>query len=225
MANNAQLPEIQHPLKENKISKTKAGSLKTRSKKSSENDSIKSEDASHKIVEEHTTSGNHCAGNENNGIANYKLGNFIAKNKYESATKKEADEVCCSQYSSPVDDSLVDKRPSGIAETYNKRPTFFCWIRSWWPFWKSNAKSDDLTAQQNNVVSHLEDKKLSELDWNVFHSGKPKLFSSDSFWNDLESFIFTPKGSLLVSKSKSRLVCIIVLYTSSKKVHFAMDIG
>ncbi|RDX69328.1 hypothetical protein CR513_51570, partial [Mucuna pruriens] len=209
---NAQLAEIQQPFKDSKFSKTKTGSLKTRSKKSSDNDSVKSEEASHKIIEKHTTSGIYCAGNEqttmgNNGIANYELGNFKGKNKYESPTRKETDEVCFHPYSS-VDDSLV-----------GKRPTFFSWIRSWWPFSKSNAKSDDLAAHQNKVVSHLEDSKLSELDQtvsdfeesklseldqNVIYSGKPELFSSGSFWNDLESFIFTPKGSLLVSQSKQR---------------------
>ncbi|TKY73873.1 peroxisome protein [Spatholobus suberectus] len=218
---NAQVPEIQQPSKDKKYSETKTSSLKTRSKKSSDNDNVKSEDASHKIVGKHTTSGNHCTGNdhttmENNGAANCELGNFKAKNKYESPTRKEADEVCCS---STVDDSLVDKRLSGIAETYNKRPTFFSWIRSWWPFWKSNAKSDDSAAHQNKVVSNLEDSKLleldqtvshfeepklSELDQNVIRSGKPELFSSGSFWSDLESFISKPKGSLLVSQSKNR---------------------
>ncbi|XP_020210769.1 uncharacterized protein LOC109795685 [Cajanus cajan] len=219
---DAQIPKIQPPSMENKFSKTKIGSLKTRSKKSSGNDNFKSEDASHKIVEKHTTSGSHCAGNdhttvEHNGIANYDLGNFKAKNKCENPTK--ADEVCCSPYSSPVDKNLSEKRVDGIAETYNKRPTFFRWIRSWWPFWRSNAKFDDLDAHQNKVVSHLEDSKLSEMDQtvshfeepkvsepdqNVIHSRKPELFSSVSFWNDLESFIFTPKGSLIVSQSKSR---------------------
>nr|KYP69395.1 hypothetical protein KK1_008585 [Cajanus cajan] len=147
---DAQIPKIQPPSMENKFSKTKIGSLKTRSKKSSGNDNFKSEDASHKIVEKHTTS---------------------------------------------VDKNLSEKRVDGIAETYNKRPTFFRWIRSWWPFWRSNAKFDDLDAHQNKVVKP---------DQNVIHSRKPELFSSVSFWNDLESFIFTPKGSLIVSQSKSR---------------------
>ncbi|KAH1112537.1 hypothetical protein AAZX31_04G197400 [Glycine max] len=221
---NAQLPEIQQPSKEIKFSKTKTSSFKSRSKKSSDNDNVKFEDASHTIVEKHTTSGNHHARNdhktmENNGVANYELGNCKAKNNYESPTRKKADEVCCSPYSPPVDDLLVDKRLSGIAETYNKRPTFFSWTRSWWSFWKSNAKSDDLEAHQNKVasqledpkvsevdqtVSHFEEPKLSELDQNVICSGKVELISSGSFWKDLESFIFSPEGSLLVSQSKNR---------------------
>ncbi|CAJ1974624.1 unnamed protein product [Sphenostylis stenocarpa] len=220
---NAQQLEIQQPPKKNKFSKSKTSSLKAKSKRSSDIGNVKSEDASHKTIEKHTTSGNPYAGNDNttmedNGTGNYELGNFKARNKHESPTRKVAAEVCFSPYSSPVDDSLIDRTHSGIADTYNRRPTFFSWIRSWCPFWKSNAKSDDLAAQQNKVESHLEDSKaevdqtvsqfeepaLSELDQNVVHYRQPELFSSGSFWNDLESFIFMPKGSLLISQSKNR---------------------
>jgi len=228
---------------ENKISKTKTRSLKSRSKTSSDIDSVKSEYASCKPVEKHTASGNYHVGNdhttmEKNGTGNYELGNFKAMNKFESPTRKEADGVCFSPFSSPVKYSLIGRTFGRIAETYKTRPSFFRWIRSWWPIWKSNAKSDDLAAHQNKVVSHLEDSKsemnqtvshfeepkLSELDQNVLHSRKPQLFSSGSFWNDLKSFIFSPKGSLLISQSKTRLVCMIVLYQSLKNIPFDIDI-
>ncbi|TKY73874.1 Meiosis arrest female protein 1-like [Spatholobus suberectus] len=85
-----------------------------------------------------------------------------------------------------------------------------------------SAKSGDSIAHQNNLVSHFEDSnsseldqtvqtvndfeepKLSELNQNVICSGKPESFSSGSFWNDMESFIFTLKGSFIVSQSKNR---------------------
>lgn len=60
----------------------------------------------------------------------------------------------------------------------------------------------------------LEETKPSDPDHDVIQSGKPELFSSGSFWSDMESFVFTPKGSLLLSQSKSRLECIIVLHLS-----------
>ncbi|CAJ1974670.1 unnamed protein product [Sphenostylis stenocarpa] len=134
---NAQQLETQQSSKENKFSKTKTSSLKAKSKRSSDIGNVKSEDASHKTIEKHTTSGNRYAGNDNTTIEDN------------------------------VDDSLIDRTHSGIADTYNRRPTFFSWIRSWWPFWKSNAKSDDLAAHQNKVESHLEDSKA-----------EPELFSS-----------------------------------------------
>ncbi|KAK7353610.1 hypothetical protein VNO80_19061 [Phaseolus coccineus] len=83
---------------------------------------------------------------------------------------------------------------------------------------ESSAKSDDLSACQTNVVSlledsisseldqtigHFEDSNKSELDQNVICSGKPELFSCGYFWNDMESFIFTIKGSFLVSCQKT----------------------
>ncbi|KAK7330596.1 hypothetical protein VNO77_24792 [Canavalia gladiata] len=223
---NAQQSEFQLPPKDNKVSKAKMGSLKMTSQKPSDSDIVRSDskDASHKILEKHTTLGDNSAGKdhtlvENNAIANYESENFKAKNKYESPTGKDVVEVFGSSYSSPTDDSLVDKRPGGSAETYSRSPTFFGWIRSWWPSWKSNTKYDDSASHQEKVVSHVEDSKLfepdqtvshfeepklSELDQNASHSGKPELFSSVSFWDDMESFVFTPKGSLLFSQSKSR---------------------
>ncbi|WJX34602.1 hypothetical protein P8452_22702 [Trifolium repens] len=238
-----------------------------RSKKLSNDDIVRSVDASPKVLEEYTTSGNPSAGIdqtmvENNDIAIYESGKEVddqipyssAKNKHENQPRnrhenqpiKEVDDQ--SPYSSAAGDS---QRPDG-AETYSKRSTFFNWIRNWWPFWKSNAKDDDLTVHQNKVTSNFEDSKLSELDQiasnleepkplephqDVSHSGKPEdsklseldqtannleepqrfephqdvnqsgkpvLFSSGSFWNEMESFVFSPKGSLLISQSRSR---------------------
>jgi hypothetical protein len=240
-----------------------------RSKKLSNDDIVRSVDASPKVLEEYTTSGNPSAGIdqtmvENNDIAIYESGKEVddqipyssAKNKHENQPRnrhetqpiKEVDDQ--SPYSSAAGDS---QRPDG-AETYSKRSTFFNWIRNWWPFWKSNAKDDDLTVHQNKVTSNFEDSKLSELDQtasnleepkplephqDVSHSGKPEdsklseldqtannleepqrfephqdvnqsgkpvLFSSGSFWNEMESFVFSPKGSLLISQSRSRFV-------------------
>ncbi|KAK7265583.1 hypothetical protein RJT34_33204 [Clitoria ternatea] len=216
---------IQLTPKDIKVSETEMVSLETTSQKLSGDDNVKSEDASHRIMEEHTTSVDHSAGNdyatvENKVIANKKLGNFEAKNKYENPTKKEVVEEFLSSCSSTSDDSLVDKVHDGSAEPYNENPTtFFGRIRSWWPFRRSSAKYDDLTAHQNKVVSHVQDSRLSkrdqivshfeepelsELDQNVSCSGNPELFSSVSFWNEMESFVFAPKGSLLFSQSGSR---------------------
>lgn len=261
---NAQLSNIQLPPKDNEESKTKMDSFKMRSKKSSDNDVVRSKDASPNFFEKYTTSGNR-SDVENNDIANSESGKFKAKNKHENQTRKEVDELCPSSYSSQVDDSLVEKRPDVSAETYSKSSTFFSWIRSWWPFWKRSAKSDDLPAHQNKMVSNSEDPKLSELDQtanhfeepkssevhetashfkepnssemhqtashfeepksselhqDVSHSAKPELFSNGSFWNVMESFVFTPKGSLLFSQSRSRFVCIIVFYRSFEKISF-----
>ncbi|KAL2657369.1 hypothetical protein AAZX31_04G197500 [Glycine max] len=223
----AQLSKIQPQLKDDQLSKTKPDSLKMSSKGSSDDDIVGSENASRKSQERYTTSMNRSAGIDQTavddiGTANHESGNFRAMYKCVNPTRKEVDNVCHSPYAFPVDDSLVDKKSGGSDETYRKGPTFFGWIRSQWQFWKGNAKSGDSTAHQNKLVNHFEDSnsselvdqtvqtvsdfedKSSELDQNAICSGKPELFSSCSFWNDMESFIFTLKGSLIASQSKNR---------------------
>ena len=295
---DAQLSETQLPPKDNEVSKSKEDFLKTSSKKSLDNEIVRPEDVSPNVSGKYTTSETYSTGSdtmvENYRIENNEPGQFIAEDKYERPTRKDTDEVCHSPYSLPVDDSVIGKRPGGNAETYSKRPTFFGWIRSWWPFGKSSAKSSDLTTHQTRMVSHSEEPKLSQLDktvsrseepklseldqtvsyaeepklsdeeprlselnqsvshaeepklsdeepklseldqtvghsveanlsevnQNVGHCEKPVLFSTGSFWNDMESFVFTPRGSLLVSLSTSRLVCIIVLYKSFENFPF-----
>lgn len=221
---NAQLSESQLSPNENDVSKNEMGSFEMGSKMLSDDDIVRSEDVSPKALEKKNPSGKPSAGTdytilENNDITNCESGKSTAKSILEIQSRKEVDEVCHSPDSSAADDSLVEKRPDGCAETHSKRPTFFSWIRSWWPFSKSNAKAAE--THQNNVTSNFEDSKSSELDQtasqleelkpseprhNVSHSGKPELFSSGSFWNDMESFVFTPKGSFLISQSKSRFV-------------------
>lgn len=218
---NASLSDIQLPPKDSEVSKTKTGFF-NRSKTLPDNATVRSEDASPKILGKYTISGNHSAGDnhttlENNDVGNHEAGKFKAMSENENPTRKEVDEVCRSYSLPAVDDSQVEKRPDGSAETYRKSSTFFSWIRSWWPFGKNSADSDDLTANQDKVVSNsedLEETKPSDPDHDVIQSGKPELFSSGSFWSDMESFVFTPKGSLLLSQSKSRLECIIVLHLS-----------
>ncbi|CAK8567859.1 unnamed protein product [Lathyrus sativus] len=250
-----QLSESQLSSKDNDVYKNEIGSFKVRSMKFSDDEIVRSADVCPKVLEKYTTLGKLSAGTDhtmrvNNDLVNCESGKSIAKNKLEDQPRKEVDDH--SPYSSAVDDSLVDKRPDVHPETYSKRSTFFSWIKSWWPFQKSNVKADDSTVYQKKVTSNLEDSKLSELDMtasnleepkpleqqhyvshsgkhegsklpeldqtasnlekpkplephqDVIHSGNPELFSSGSFWNDMESFVFTPKGSLLISQSRSR---------------------
>jgi len=288
---NVQLSESQLSPKDNDGSKTETGSFKVRSKKFSEDKIVRSEDANPKDLEKYTASRDPSAGIDNtmvesNDRANCESGKSIARNKHVNQPRKKVDDH--SPYSSAAEDSLVDKRPDGRAETYSERSTLFSWIKSWWPFSKSNVKADNLTAHQNKVGSNFEDPRLTELDQttgnveerkslephqdvshsgkpedsklseldqtasnleeakplephhqdiscsgkpedskfseldqtasnleeakplephqDAGHSGKPELFSLGSFWNDMESFVFTPKGSLLISQSKSRFV-------------------
>ncbi|KAK7389174.1 hypothetical protein VNO78_24009 [Psophocarpus tetragonolobus] len=63
---------------------------------------------------------------------------------------------------------------------------------------------DSKLSELDQTASLFEETKLSEVDQNVSHSEKLELFSNASFWNDMESFVFASKGSLLFSLSRSR---------------------
>lgn len=63
---------------------------------------------------------------------------------------------------------------------------------------------DSKFTEQKQMVSHSKEPKLSELRQTVNHFVEPELFSSSSFWSDMKSFVFTAKGSTLISRSKSR---------------------
>ncbi|BAT79197.1 hypothetical protein LR48_Vigan04g132500 [Vigna angularis] len=207
-----QLSEIQPQHRDNQLSKTKPDSLKlsSSSKTLSGCDTVGSEDAIYRIQEKYTTSRNHSAGNNQTAkedivSAIYESANVRAMNKSENSTRKEVGEVCHSPYSTEADHSLLDKIPSGSDKTNRSAPTFFVWIRNWWKFWKGNAESgvsadsnpSELVEQTIQVVSDFKEPKLSDLD-------QPELFSSGSFWDDIETFVFTLKGSFIVSQSKNR---------------------
>ncbi|CAJ1974669.1 unnamed protein product [Sphenostylis stenocarpa] len=101
--------------------------------------------------------------------------------KFSVCSGKVIDEVCQNSYSLPVDDSMPDKMPSRSDKTYRNGPSFFGWIRSWVQFWKVQ------------IVNDFKERKLSGLD-------QPEFLPGNSFWDDMETFIFTLKGSFIVSQ-------------------------
>jgi len=219
-----QLSGFQPQHRHNQLSKTKPDSLKlsSSSKTLSGCDTVGSEDAIYRIQEKYTTSRNHSAGNNQTAkedivFVTYESANVRAMNKYENSTRKEVDEVCHCPYSTEADHSLLDKIPSGSDKTNRNGPTFFVWIRNWWQFWKGNAESDVSADCHNKVVSHFKDSNPSELveqtvqvvsdfkEPNLSELDQPELFSSGCFWDDIETFVSTLKGSFIVSQSKNRL--------------------
>ncbi|CAK8567851.1 unnamed protein product [Lathyrus sativus] len=130
---NIHVTEINEPSSDLKV----GVGLKVRSMKFSDDEIVRSTDISPKVREKYTTLGKLLAGTDHT-------------NKHEDQPRKEVDDH--SPYSSAVDDSLVDKRPDVHPETYSKRSTFFSWIKSWWPFQKSNVKADDSTFYQKKVT-------------------------------------------------------------------------
>ncbi|XP_028798345.1 uncharacterized protein LOC114753793 [Neltuma alba] len=235
---NAHVAENQLPLKENEI--------------------LSSSDASLSVTEKNTTSENYSTEQSNtvsekSVSSNDISGKLNAEDKDDKPTIKEADAVCQVPHSLPVDESMIDKStgesPETCSKNFGRRPGFFAWISSWWPFRKNGGNSNNLTHQpdlmpsnnkepkssnpseatchseeselsdpkqtvchseesefreQKQTISHSEEPKSSEPRQKVNCLSEPELFSSSCFWSDMESFVFTGKGSTLITRSKSR---------------------
>ncbi|CAL0327573.1 unnamed protein product [Lupinus luteus] len=207
---DAQVSEIKPPLKDNELSKTKIGLLHKSSKQSPGNDFVRSNDVTQKIPEKYTISEIHTDGSyyttvENNCVANDKSENFKAGGKHEKPAIKDVDEICRSPCSLPVDDSVANKSSSNSAETYRKSPTFFSWIRSWWPFSKSRPRSDGLTGYQDKMDSHSEELKLSELDETVSLSEQLKLSEPNHTVNHSEEHKLSEQDNTVNHYKESKL--------------------
>jgi hypothetical protein len=66
-------------------------------------------------------------------------------------------------------------------------------------------------------TSTVKKKKQRDAD----HSEMPVLFSTDSFWDDVETFVFSSRGSRLISRSRSRFASFVVLFFIT--IPFAMQ--
>ncbi|XP_038902611.1 uncharacterized protein LOC120089260 isoform X2 [Benincasa hispida] len=65
-------------------------------------------------------------------------------------------------------------------------------IRNWFKFWAKKTENGEVSehcCEQNQLKNQ---------------SGKHHLFSSNSFWQDMQSFMETPKGVEVISRSKTR---------------------
>ncbi|KAI4345138.1 hypothetical protein L6164_012293 [Bauhinia variegata] len=211
---NTQVTENQlPPINKEEISRTKVGFFKRTWRKLTGNEIFGSENVTPNILGKDSRSGDYSAEQSNgmiekNGFSVDRTIKSEAEDKYEKPTKKEADAGCQIPGSSPIDESVVKRKASESSEIHSDNSIetrgFFCWIGSWWPFWKQGRKSDELNTNQIKMIDHSEEPESPKLDQAVSHIKKPELFSSSSFWSDVKSFLFTSKGSVLVSQSKSR---------------------
>lgn len=98
------------------------------------------------------------------------------------------------EHSSSSNESVTDSGPS-------TSPGFLGRVRNWCKFWKSTSDADkisDSSADRPNMI--------------ITDSVKDNLFSKDSFWSSMKSYIETPEGSLLISESKTRLTFMICIF-------------
>lgn len=125
-------------------------------------------------------------------------GSKMAKveDKCAKSTSQDANPICQVPYSSASNESAMDSKTATGSEASGDKlrtnPGFFNRIVNWCKFWRSDPKSE------------LSDQSKEKLDQIISRSGKHELFSKDSFWSEMESFMDTPNGSVIVSQSRTR---------------------
>ncbi|KAF3951696.1 hypothetical protein CMV_022680 [Castanea mollissima] len=100
-------------------------------------------------------------------------------------------------HSSTNNDSDMDSKTAigsqAYGDTSRTNPGFFNSIVYWCKFWRTDPNSDILSDQSNKKLDQIND-----------YSKRHELFSEDSFWSDMESFMGTPNASVIVSHSWTR---------------------
>ncbi|GAV75861.1 LOW QUALITY PROTEIN: NYN domain-containing protein/OST-HTH domain-containing protein/OHA domain-containing protein [Cephalotus follicularis] len=117
--------------------------------------------------------------------------------KLKESQSQDADTVQPVSFSSSGDDSALDNKTATSAEKFSDKaatsPGFFIRIVNWCTFWRSSPNSDKLGDQSSDRLKQIKN-----------HSGKHEVFTKDFFWNDIESFLHMPRGSFVVSESRTR---------------------
>lgn len=169
-----------------------------------DNDGSKSD----KGQEKHSTSGNGSGNKSQPMPEKHSISDDSnAKRKDEENHLKSASQIfyqACplSSSSSHIKSSPPDNRTTIGAEVNDNmsctRPGIFNGIVSWYKSWRSTPSSDKLS-----------DHACDRLNLAIDRSEEHELFSKDSFWSDMESFVDSPKGSLIVSESRTRFVILL----------------
>ncbi|KAF3956891.1 hypothetical protein CMV_018031, partial [Castanea mollissima] len=145
---------------------------------------VSSEEKSQSTSEQHSAS--------LNGSEKAKL-----KEKHAKSTSQEANPICQVPHSSTNNDSDMDSKTAigsqAYGDTSRTNPGFFNKIVYWCKFWRTDPNSDILSDQSNQKLDQIND-----------YSKRHELFSEDSFWSDMESFMGTPNASVIVSHSWNR---------------------
>lgn len=145
---------------------------------------VSSEEKSQSTSEQHSAS--------LNGSEKAKL-----KEKHVKSTSQEANPICQVPHSSANNDSDMDSKTAMGSEAYGDtsrtNPGFFNKIVNWCKFWRTDPNSDISSDQSSQKLDQIND-----------YSKRHDLFSEDSFWSDMESFMGTPNASVIVSHSRTR---------------------
>ncbi|XP_065010154.1 uncharacterized protein LOC135581175 [Musa acuminata AAA Group] len=104
-------------------------------------------------------------------------------------------------------DKTIEQSETSIGSP-DMNQSFFSQIASWWMFWKSGKDQKISSTAYEEVTNCQEDvacgKSNNDLG-NIIGETEPHdVFSKGHFWDALESFLLTSKGSELILKSRTR---------------------
>lgn len=92
-----------------------------------------------------------------------------------------------------VVDDKSDDNVEALGDNSSKPDGFFKKFMNWFRSWRFNRNSINSSGQSSENLDQMDSR-----------SEEHELFSNDAFWNDMESFLGSPKGSALVSHSRTR---------------------
>jgi hypothetical protein len=123
--------------------------------------------------------------------------------KCAKSASQDANPICQVPYSSASNESAMDSQNATDSEASGDKlrinPGLFNRVVNWCKFWRSDPKSEILSDQSREKLDHI-----------ISQSGKHELFSKDSFWTEMESFMDTPNGSIIVSQSRTRFYALLI---------------
>ncbi|XP_050207170.1 uncharacterized protein LOC126656609 [Mercurialis annua] len=115
--------------------------------------------------------------------------------KFAKAPNQENDAIVAASSPSSNSESTLVKETTKGSEPYStiteKSPSFINLIKK--IIWGNDVNSNSLAEQPSGKPRHVNS-----------YSGVHEMFSDDSFWGEMESFLGSQGGSLLVSKSRTR---------------------
>lgn len=177
------------------------------------NNDHSSENVSRHVSEKCSTSDNVSKQKSCSGLGSTYSGDSLEEAKTEGKTVKpmsrDSNLVNPVSYSPDLEPAKLQKTAI-VASTYDDKssynPGLLGSIRNWFKFGgddTENGKVSEQGCKQNQLKNQ---------------SRKHQLFSSNSFWRGMQSFIETPKGAELISRSKTRSA-IVSFHVSLCSLH------
>ncbi|PIA41142.1 hypothetical protein AQUCO_02300145v1 [Aquilegia coerulea] len=150
-------------------------------------------------------------------VSNEKCNNSpeICSTNADSVEKREPEEtpVSSSVSSSNLNETVLEEKTQinsdGKAES-SPRVGVFSTLINWCRSGKTSKNPDNTSGDHDEVVNQMNDQ-----------TDNKELFSKEAFWEDMLSFLHSPRGALLISQSKTREQLALVLQKEGPPPHLS----